>query len=68
MRRSRVAGPKSIAVTIKTPKVMLESDAKARVTFHQIYRSNRFSASSRKTLDMVKVGQEWLIQREQVGG
>ena len=68
LRRSRVGGPKSIAVTIKTPKVMLESDAKARVTFHQIYRSNRFSASSRKTLDMVKVGQEWLIQREQVGG
>ena len=68
LRRSRIEGPKSIAVTINTPKVTLESDSEARVTFRQIYRSNRFSASSRKTLDMVKIGQNWLIQQEQVGG
>ena len=68
LRRSRVAGPKSIAVTIKAPKVSLESDTAARVDFRQIYRSDRFSATGNKTLDMVKVGGRWLIRREQVGG
>ena len=68
LRRSRVAGPKSIAVTIKAPKVALESDTAARVDFRQIYRSDRFSATGNKTLDMVKVGGRWLIRREQVGG
>ncbi|MGA8006705.1 MAG: tetratricopeptide repeat protein [Burkholderiales bacterium] len=68
LRRSRVAGPKSIAVEIKSPKVTHEGDTAARVTFHQIYRSDRFSGSSVKTLDMVKIDGRWLIRQEQAGG
>jgi tetratricopeptide (TPR) repeat protein len=67
LRRSRVAGPKSIAVEIKSPEVTREGDAAARVTFHQIYRSDRFSGSSDKTLDMVKIDGRWLIRQERVG-
>ena len=68
LRRSRVAGPKSIAVEIKSPEVTREGDTAARVTFHQIYRSDRFSGSSSKTLDMVKIEGRWLIRQERVGG
>jgi len=68
LRRSRVAGPKSIAVEIKAPKVAIESDTTARVTFRQIYRSDRFKGRGNKTLDMVKIGGRWLIRQEQVGG
>lgn len=66
LRRKRVAGPGSISVTIKAPKITLESATAARVSFHQSYRSSRYSASSRKTLEMVKIGTRWLIRREQV--
>lgn len=68
LRRSRVAGPKSITVEIKSPKVTREGDTAARVTFHQIYRSDRFSGASDKTLDMVKIDGRWLIRQERVGG
>ena len=67
-RRSRITGPKSIAVKIKSPKVTRESDTAARVTFHQIYRSDRFSGSSDKTLEMVKIDGRWLIRQERAGG
>lgn len=68
MRRSRVAGPKSIAVEIRSPKVTLESDTSARVSFRQIYRSDRFSGSGDKTLAMVKIDGRWLIRQERIGG
>ena len=68
LRRSRVVGPKSITVEIRSPKVTREGDAAARVTFRQIYRSDRFSGSSDKTLEMVKIDGRWLIRQEQVGG
>ncbi len=68
LRRSRIAGPKSIAVEIKSPEVTRVSDTAARVTFHQVYRSDRFSGSSNKTLDMVKIDGRWMIRQERVGG
>ena len=67
LRRSRVAGPKSIAVKIESPKITLASDAAARATFHQIYRSDRFSGRSDKILDMVKIDGRWLIRQERTG-
>ena len=68
LRRSRVAGPKSIAVEIDAPKVAIQGDTAARVTFRQVYRSDRFKGSADKTLDMVKTGGRWLILQERVGG
>ncbi|HUJ85517.1 MAG TPA: tetratricopeptide repeat protein [Burkholderiales bacterium] len=68
LRRSRVTEPKSIAVEIKSPKVTRVSDTEARVSFRQIYRSDRFSGTSDKSLEMVKIDGRWLIRQEQVGG
>ncbi len=68
LRRRRVGGPERISVEVTHPKVALEGDSKAHVTFRQIYRSDRFNGTGDKTLDMVKIGGHWLIRREQVGG
>jgi tetratricopeptide (TPR) repeat protein len=65
-RRERIAAPKSISVTVDAPKVSLSGD-KATVSFRQGYRSDSLTANSRKTLVMVRAGDRWLIQQEQVG-
>jgi tetratricopeptide (TPR) repeat protein len=68
LRRRRIASPERISVEVTHPEVALEGDSTARVTFRQIYRSDRFNGTGDKTLDMVKIGGRWLIRREQVGG
>ena len=67
LRRSRVTAPKSISVTIESPRVTLQGDKRATVRFHQTYHSNRFNGAAFKTLVMVKNGGEWRIQQEKVG-
>jgi len=67
LRRSRVTAPKSISVTIKSPRVTVLGDTRATVQFSQTYRSDRFAGTSSKTLVMVKTGDAWQIQQEKVG-
>ena len=64
LRRGRISGPKFVSVTIEAPQVALEGDAAARVTFMQIYRSDRYFDRTDKTLELVKVRGKWLIRRE----
>jgi tetratricopeptide (TPR) repeat protein len=64
-RRQRVSAPKSIAVTIESPKVSVTGD-QASVTFRQGYRSEVIKSSSTKTLILVKSEGRWLIQQEKV--
>ena len=66
-RRERVAAPKSIAVSIDSPKVTMRGANQALVSFRQNYRSDRLKSNSRKTLEMVKSDKGWLIQKEQAG-
>ena len=66
-RRERVAAPKSIAVSIDSPKVTMRGANQALVSFRQNYRSDRLKSNSRKTLEMVKTDKGWLIQKEQAG-
>jgi len=66
LRRERVTGPKTISVSITDLKVKLESTTQASVSFHQVYQSDRFTGSSRKTLEMVKADGRWLIRQEKV--
>jgi tetratricopeptide (TPR) repeat protein len=66
-RRSRIAAPKSIAVTIASPKVTMNAPNQAQVTFRQTYRSDVLKNSSTKTLDMVKNDGRWQIQQEKSG-
>lgn len=64
-RRSRIVSKKTISVTVNQLNIALHGD-KATVRFQQIYESDNFKGNSRKTLEMVKQGQLWLIVRETV--
>jgi len=66
-RRQRITAPKSIAVSVEGPKVRLEDNARASVTFRQSYRSEITKATSTKTLVLVKADGRWRIQQEKVG-
>jgi tetratricopeptide (TPR) repeat protein len=63
-RRTRIEAPKSIAVGVEQPKVTMQGDNQAAVTFRQNYRSDKLKTSSRKTLVMVKSDGGWKIQEE----
>ena len=65
-RRQRIAAPKSISVSVDSPKVSMTPDGHANVTFRQGYRSDVIKSSGRKTLVMVKSEGRWLIQQEKV--
>jgi len=66
-RRQRIGSPKSISVTVDSPKVSIGADGKASVTFRQSYRSDLIKpASATKTLVMVKNEGRWQIQQEKV--
>jgi len=65
-RRARVGGPEKISVTLRDLKVVQRDAQHAAVSFHQSYRSDRFQGRTRKTLEMVRVGDEWRILEEVV--
>jgi Flp pilus assembly protein TadD len=65
-RRSRILAPKQISVETESPKISMTGDKHASVTFRQRYKSDSISASSMKTLVMVKTDGAWRIQQEKV--
>lgn len=67
-RKARIAKPRQIEVRIEAPKVTFNEANRATVTFRQHYRSDTLKVSSKKTLVLVRSGDQWLIQEEQVGG
>jgi tetratricopeptide (TPR) repeat protein len=66
-RRARIGAPRSIAVTVESPKVSVAGEDRASVTFRQSYRSDVIKTSTTKTLVLAKVNGRWLIQQERVG-
>lgn len=66
-RRDRIVNKARITVTVSGLKVDINGD-KATVKFKQDYRSDALNVSGRKTLDMSKAGERWLIVRETTGG
>lgn len=66
-RRSRIVGKKSINIKISKLAVTVNAD-KANAKFNQDYQADSLSVSSRKVLDMVKVGSNWMIVKESSGG
>jgi tetratricopeptide (TPR) repeat protein len=66
-RRARVSGPRNIKVTLRDVKVVPRDDRHATVIFQQSYRSDRFRGRTRKTLEMVRVGDDWRILEEVTG-
>jgi tetratricopeptide (TPR) repeat protein len=66
-RRDRITRPKSIAVEVNNPTVKLETTDQAKVQFSQRYIANGKPQGTRKTLNMVKVNGNWLIEQEIAG-
>ena len=67
-RRKRITAPKSISVSIGSPKVTMTGPNQATVTFRQAYRSDVMKANSRKTVAMTRNAGRWQIVQEQAGG
>ncbi len=67
LRRYRLTAPKSISVTIASPKVHIAANSVASVTFRQTYRSNVIRSTTTKTLVLERSGGRWLIRQERVG-
>ncbi|MBU3739962.1 MAG: nuclear transport factor 2 family protein, partial [Rhodoferax sp.] len=65
-RRKRIVGKSSISVKLDSLSVSVNG-SKAVARFRQDYRANALSVSSRKTLELEKVGERWLITRESTG-
>ena len=66
-RRARVTAPKSIAVSLASPKVTMNGADRATVTFRQNYRSDVLKSNSQKTLVLVKADGGWKILEEKSG-
>jgi hypothetical protein len=66
-RRDRIAKPKKIEVSVISPQVKPLGPDRMSVAFRQDYRSQTLKASSPKTLTLVRAGDRWLIEQEQVG-
>ncbi|MES2687336.1 MAG: tetratricopeptide repeat protein [Pseudomonadota bacterium] len=66
-RRSRIVGKSRISVKLSNVSVAVKG-SKATAKFKQDYSADALNVSSRKTLDMAKAGERWLIVRESTGG
>lgn len=67
IRRDRITRPKSISVEVNNPTVKMETADQAKVQFSQRYIANGKPQGTRKTLNMVKVNGNWLIEQEIAG-
>lgn len=65
-RRDRIVGKSTISVKLENLTVKVSGN-QAVAKFRQSYRADSLSVSSRKTLDMVKSGDQWLIVKESTG-
>jgi tetratricopeptide (TPR) repeat protein len=64
-RRNRIESKKSISVKVRELQISFTGE-KASARFQQLYTSDNLKGSSRKTLEMVRQGNRWLIVRESV--
>lgn len=65
-RRSRIMGKSKISVKLADVAVSVNG-SKAVVKFKQAYSADTLNVISRKTLDLVKSGDKWVIVRESTG-
>jgi tetratricopeptide (TPR) repeat protein len=66
-RRDRITAPKSISVTLDSPKVTMNGADRATVSFRQNYKSDVLKSNSRKTLTLIKSDGGWKIVEEKSG-
>jgi tetratricopeptide (TPR) repeat protein len=65
-RRARIVGKSRISVKLSNLSVSVQG-GKAVAKFKQDYSANSLNVSSRKTLDLAKVGERWVIVKESTG-
>ena len=65
-RRSRIVGKSRISVKVSDLNVSVNGP-KATARFRQAYAADGLNVTSRKTLELQKVGDRWLIVRESTG-
>ena len=65
-RRDRIVGKPNISVKLENLDVSVDAN-KAVAKFRQDYRGGTLEVTSRKTLDLVKAGERWVIVRESTG-
>jgi Tetratricopeptide repeat/TPR repeat len=66
-RRERILGKSRISVKVSDMSIKIEG-SKASARFKQAYQADSLSVSSRKTLELAKAGDKWVIVRESTGG
>jgi len=64
LRRSRIAPREAISVEIQDLKIRLDGTDRAFAEFRQVYQSKAYSDTTQKTLELIRVGDKWLINRE----
>ncbi len=65
-RRQRISSKSKISVKLENLNVSV-TGTKAVARFKQDYKANGLAVSSRKTLDLLKKGDQWQIVKESVG-
>jgi murein L,D-transpeptidase YafK len=66
-RRKRIMGKSKISVKVSNLDVKITGN-KARASFRQEYDADSLSVNSRKTLELARDGNRWVIVREISGG
>ena len=66
-RRARISAPKSISVSLASPKVTMNGADRATVSFQQNYKSDVLKSNSRKTLTLIRADGGWKILDEKSG-
>ena len=65
-RRQRITSKSKISVKLDNLTVSVNGN-KATAKFRQDYKANGLATSSRKSLDLVKSGDRWVIVKESIG-
>lgn len=65
-RRARIVGKSTISVKLSDLSVSVQGN-KAYAKFIQNYSTNALNLTSRKTLELAKVGERWVIIKESTG-
>jgi tetratricopeptide (TPR) repeat protein len=66
-RRARIVGKSKISVKLSNMSISVQG-GKATARFKQDYSADSLNISSRKTLDLAKAGDRWVIVKESTGG
>ncbi|RQO43979.1 hypothetical protein DBV14_25670 [Variovorax sp. KBW07] len=65
-RRTRITGKSKISVTVDDLVISVNGQT-ASARFKQIYSADKLKNTDRKTLELQRVGNQWLIRKETVG-